>query len=371
VHSGTGFKKGLLTLCKKVQTIEVCYTIDEGEFFMHAREGDLIRTGDNVIFDVKGLVHPQEKTIAFPRYIPNPEGTRGRRGEMYNKIYNLAERLLFLQRVAPNLLVEDQVFGETLCEVPNSTITKHYSPIKTLENLRRAKKLQSLEQKAVTLAEELKEASDIPWSSMGISGSVMAGLFTLQSDIDPLVYGSENCQKAYEALQNLSLSTSRFKAYTREELRVLFDFRSKDTNMTFEDFELVEKRKAFQGKYDGTDYFVRFVKDWNEIHENYGDICYEYAGYAKATATVLDDTEALFTPCTYKVEKVEVLQGPKLGDIIEIVSFRGRFCEQAKPRERVLVQGKIERVIDKRQDSYHHRFIIGNQPADYLTLSKL
>ena len=48
---------------------------------------------------------------------------------------------------------------------------------------------------------------------------------------------------------------------------MLFDFRSKDTIMTFEDFAEVESRKAFQGKFMETDYFVRFVKDWQEIRK--------------------------------------------------------------------------------------------------------
>ena len=339
---------------------------------MRAREGDLIRTGDNVIFDVKGLVHPPNKVIAFPRYIPSPDGTRGRPGEMYTKIYNLAERFMYLQQKTPQLLVDDPVFGEKLCEVPTTAITKHYDPVKALAKMLAAKKREPLEQKAVMLAEELKEASGIPWSSIGVSGSVMAGLFTLQSDIDPLVYGSENSRKAYEALQRLlKTKTSHFKPYTREELQTLFDFRSKDTIMTFEEFERVETRKAFQGKYDGVDYFVRFVKNWNEPDERYGDVCYENAGYAKISATVADDSDALFTPCTYKIENVQMLEGPKLEPIMEVASFRGRFCEQAKPGEAILVQGKVERVTDKRQNRGYYRIIIGNKPADYMALSKV
>jgi uncharacterized protein len=339
---------------------------------VRAREGDLIRTGDNVIFDVKGLVHPQDKVIAFPRYIPSPEGTRGCPGEMYKKVYNLAERFMYLQRVTPKLIVGDPVFGEKLCEVPSDAITKHYDPVKTIAKLRKAKKLEPLEQKAVMLAEELKQAADIPWSSIGVSGSVMAGLFTLQSDIDPLVYGSTNCRKAYSALQTLlKTKTSLFKPYSQSELRALFDFRSKDTIMTFEEFEQVETRKAFQGKYDGTDYFVRFVKDWSEISEQYGDVYFANAGYVKVAATVTDDSEALFTPCTYGIENIEIMEGPKLEPIMEVASFRGRFCEQAKPGEKVLVQGKAEHVTDKRQKRDYYRIIIGNQPADYMALSKL
>jgi predicted nucleotidyltransferase len=199
----------------------------------------------------------------------------------------------------------------------------------------------------------------------------MAGLFTLQSDIDPLVYGARNCRKAYSALQQLLKDNmSKFKQYTPTELQMLFDFRSKDTIMSLEDFERVEARKAFQGKYDGVDYFVRFVKDYGEVNEKYGDVVYESAGYAKISATVSDDSEALFTPCTYRLEKVGVLTGPNLSDLTEIASFRGRFCMQAMTGESVTAQGKVERVIDKRNGSVHHRIIIGNGPADFMALLK-
>jgi len=337
---------------------------------MRAREGDLIRTSDNVIFDVKGLVHPPDKVIAFPRYIPSPEGKRGSGGNSYGKVYNLAERFQYLQRNAAHLIVADPVFGETLCEVPTSAITKHYKPVEKLATLGKAKRLVELERKAVLLAETLKEAADVPRRSIGVSGSIMAGLFTLQSDIDPIVYGVENCRKAYAALERLvEDEASHFKPYTQDELRALFAFRSKDTIMSFEDFVRVELRKAFQGKFDGVDYFVRFVKGWSEINEEYGDVCFRNMGYAKITATVSDDSEALFTPCTYRLENIRVVDGPTLEPILEVVSFRGRFCEQAKTGEAIVAQGKVEHVNDTRSNREYYRLILGGKPQDYMALS--
>ena len=297
---------------------------------MRAREGDLINTKSNVVFDVKGLVHPTEKIIAFPRFIPSPTGTRQGKEGTYGKVYNLGERFKYLKENHPDLIVFDEVFGETMCEVPITQIAEHYKPEEKLWALRSAKDLNVLENKALQLAETLKSEANIPWSSIGISGSIMAGLTTEKSDIDPLVYGVENCRKAYSALQKLLKDgQSGFKPYNRRELQELFDFRSKDTQMNFEDFVLVETRKAFQGKFMGTDYFIRFVKDWNEITEQYGDVCFKNSGYAKIAAKIEDNTDSLFTPCTYKLADVQVVQGPKLTPIEEIVSFRGRFCEQA------------------------------------------
>jgi predicted nucleotidyltransferase len=179
----------------------------------------------------------------------------------------------------------------------------------------------------------------------------------------------KNCRKAYTALQELLKDgDSGFKPYSIEELQTLFDFRSKDTQMSFENFVLVERRKAFQGKFMETDYFIRFVKEWDETNEQYGDVCYKNSGYAKITANIADGSDSLFTPCTYKLKDVAVVEGPKLTPIKEIVSFRGRFCEQATNTEAIEAQGKVELVTDKKNSSEHYRLIIGNKPSNYMVL---
>ncbi len=337
---------------------------------MRAREGDLIKTKSNVVFDVKGLVHPVDKVIAFPRFIPSPTGTRRSEGNTYGKVYSLSERFKYLEENQPDLIVFDEVFGETMCEVPVSQIAEHYKPEEKLWSIRQTKELTVLENKALQLVETLKAEANIPWSSSGISGSIMAGLTTEKSDIDPLVYGVENCRKAYAALKNLlTKKETGFKPYTRGELQELFDFRSKDTQMSFEDFVLVESRKTFQGKFMGTDYFIRFVKDWSEISEQYGDVCYKNCGYTKITGKIADSTDSLFTSCTYRLKDVKIVEGPKLEPIHEIVSFRGRFCEQANIGEAIEAQGKVELVTNKKSGDEYYRLILGNKPSDYMVLS--
>lgn len=337
---------------------------------MRAREGDLIKTRSNVVFDVKGLVHPPNKVIAFPRFIPSPQGTRQGKDALYGKVYSLGDRFKYLQQSHPDLIVFDPVFGETLCEVPVDQIVEHYQPPEKLASLRTSKNLSVLESKALRLATTLKEKAGIPWSAIGISGSIMAGLTNEKSDIDPLVYGVENSRKAYAALQELlKTADSGFKPYSRQELQTLFDFRSKDTQMSFDDFVSVESRKAFQGMFMGTDYFIRFVKEWEEASEQYGDVCFRNSGYAKITANIADAADSLFTPCTYKLKEVAVVEGPKLAPITEISSFRGRFCEQAAVGEKIEVQGKVELVTNNKNPSEHYRLIIGNKPSDYMVLS--
>lgn len=337
---------------------------------MKAREGDLIKSKSNVVFDVKGLLHPEGKIIAFPRFIPTPQGNRQGSDATYGKIYSLDERFKYLQQNYPELIVFDSVFDETMCEVPVAEVSEHYKPEEKLWSLRSAKDLTVLENKALQLAQTLKAEANIPWSSIGVSGSIMTGLTTDKSDIDPLVYGIDNCRKAYSALQKLRSKTdSGFKPYSKEELAELFDFRSKDTQMSFEDFVSVESRKAFQGKFMGTDYFIRFVKDWSEVGERYGDVCYKNSGYVKIKAKIADSTDSLFTPCTYRLQDVEIIDGLKLSSITEISSFRGRFCEQAINGETIEAQGKVELVTNKKTGNESYRLILGNKPTDYMVLS--
>jgi len=333
------------------------------------REGDFIETKHDLIFDVKGLVHPPNRVIAFIRYYPSKNGERKGKKQSYKKIYSLFKRYEWLKKNFPEYLVYDQVFNEVLCEVPITDIKKHYTPVEELKRIRNKENPDSLESMIMEMASLLKSSARISWNSIGASGSVMVGLHTLNSDIDLVVYGSENCRRVYSAIETLFKDPCcQLKPYSLDELKRLYYFRSKDTLVGFEDFFKTESRKVLQGKFMGRDYFIRFVKDFGEITERYGDVHYKNCGYGKVEAVVVDDSEAIFTPCTYKVEDVKVVEGPKLQPIREIASFRGRFCEQARSGETVLAQGKIEKVVDRRNGNEYFRLLIGNKPSDYMIL---
>jgi hypothetical protein len=337
---------------------------------MKAREGDFIETYEDSIFDVKGLVHPPNSIIAFIRYLPDEKGERRKGGATYRKIYSLSERFRVLKEKYPKYLVHDAVFDATLCEVPVTNVKKYYRPVEKLRELRSSRVSNELEAQTLQLAERLKETTSIPWNSIGISGSILVGLQSGSSDIDLVVYGSENCRVVHSALRDfLKEKSEPFRSYNGEDLKDLFDFRSKDSAADFKSFVRTESRKVMQGKFVGTDYFMRFVKDWDEVDENYGDIQYKNLGVARVRATIADDSEGIFTPCVYKVDKAHVQKGPKVGHVEEIGSFRGRFCEQARIGEVVIAQGKVERVTDTRRGREHYRVLLGNNPSDFMILA--
>ncbi|MCW4031212.1 MAG: hypothetical protein NWE80_02485 [Candidatus Bathyarchaeota archaeon] len=337
---------------------------------IEAREGDLLETTDNIIFDVKGLVHPLNRVVAFIRYVPDTKGDRERDRKRYSKFYALSKRYALLKQKFPQYLVNDPVFNTLLCEVPIDDVKQHYQPIHCLRNLRNRKDLDDVEKKALRFMKILKESAGVPWSKLGVSGSILVRLHTASSDIDLIVYGSIAGYKVQATMKEmLQDKNSPFEAYDLNGLRELFDFRSKDTITSFENFVRTDSRKVSQGKFMEKHFFIRFVKDWNEISEQYGSKIYKPEGNARIKATVVDDSEALFTPCSYKLANVEILEGLKVETIEEIVSFRGRYCEQARSGEVVVAEGKIERVKQEGKND-HFRLLVGSKSSDHMILAR-
>jgi predicted nucleotidyltransferase len=335
-----------------------------------AREGDFIETVDELIFDVKGLVHPEGRVVAYIRYYPNPQGDRVRKGVRYSKIYSLKERDSLIKKVHPQYRLLDPIFGDYIEEVPVNMITRHYKPVDKLRELRTRLLIDETEKLALELADLLKVHSGIRWRQMGISGSILLGLHEKHSDLDIIVYGTDACASIYKALADLlQRKNSPIKPYGVSELRKLHEFRSKDTRIPLSIFMQMERRKRLQGTFKGRDYFIRFVKDWSEVSEKYGDKKYSPIGYSKIKAKVIDDSNGVFTPCSYLISQVEVLSGAPISSIKEVASFRGRFCEQAKINEWIIAQGKLEKVTPRDGDEYF-RLLLGGLPTDFMIVVK-
>jgi len=335
-----------------------------------AREGDLIETIEGLIFDVKGLVHPPDRIVAYLRYVEDPKGNRQREGKTYVKVYALREREKILRKRYPEYLYYDPIFGEQMQGVPNERVLKIYKPSEKVSELLGDSCLDHVERDAVEFVQLLQDLANVNLENIGISGSILVGLHTENSDIDVIVYGRENCLSVHAALERAMRKRSGpIIKYDLSDLKRLYEFRSRDTWMPIENFIQMEKRKVMQGKFRGRDFFMRFLLDWDEIDEKYGDRTYIPSGYAKIKARILDDSESIFTPCRYLIEDVEILEGTKVQNLKEITSFRGRFCEQAKKGETVIAQGKVEKVTEKDGTEFF-RLILGAKPSDFM-ISKL
>lgn len=286
----------------------------------------------------------------------------------YRKVYDLNERFAFLKKHSPQYLVYDPVLGETMIEVPTERVTRHYQPIPKLIELQSRSNLSSLEEKTLNFVNLIVDAAPVPRGKVGVSGSILVGLASSSSDLDLIIYGAENAAKVDLALKRYFEEGKRLKRYSLEMLKTLHRDRCRESGISFEDYIFHELRKSFQGFFDGTEFFLRYVRDWDELRESYGENKYASMGRAKVCGTVLDDSDSLFTPCFYRIDDVKVIEGTSQGPISGIASFRGRFCQQAFVGERIVACGKLERVMG--QGETYLRLVLGNRPEDFMVTTR-
>lgn len=327
-------------------------------------EGYFLETDDSLFFEVRGHIHPPGFTVAFLRYAPSKVFSRGYVRRSFVKVYDLDERLRLLKESYPGYLRFDEAYGRIMQEVPDPKVRRIFDPTVRLMEIRDRRVRDSLESKALGMAERLAEVAGIGLESMGVTGSLLLGFHREESDIDLIVYGEGNSMRASRALRDLLSRDEDFKPYKRDELLRLYRLRGLDKILTFGEFIRAEEGKVFQGLFRGTDYFIRFVKYLVETGESYGDPAYEPLSRGRFEAVVLDDSEAMFTPCKYRVEGWAEVDDEKV-PLREIASFRGRFCCQARRREPVKGAGTVEKVL-WRDKSPYYRVIVGEDRRDFL-----
>ncbi|MFW9830823.1 MAG: hypothetical protein ACFFD8_03530 [Candidatus Thorarchaeota archaeon] len=334
------------------------------------REGDFIETKEGLIFDVKGLLHPPGRVIAFLRYYPSPSGKRIRDKQRYDKVYHLAERFDLLRQHYPHYLYYDEVLGRELQGIPHSFIQRIYEPKESLTILRKKEERDSLQQDVITFAKTIEEAARISTDALGISGSIQVDLHGPTSDIDLIVYGRREARAVQLALRRAHLVPEEgISRYRLDTYAPVYNLRWSGTGIPMEKMLLIDGLKSMHGIFGGHHYFIRAVLGWDEVKEHYGDRTYRPIGQTRVQCTITDDREGLFTPCRYLIEDVKLIKGKKVEDLREIVSFRGRFAEQVKQGEEVIVQGMVEEVWQ--EEEHWTRFVLGDQPTDILLPSGL
>ena len=331
---------------------------------LRGREGDFIELDDGSIFEIKGLNHPAHGVIAFPRYIPSDIGERVRYGRRYQKIHTFREKEELLKTRFANYYTFNPYYQRMLPIIPWSRISKHYSPQDAVSDLMFAHNLAGLRLKALQFIKYISEKAEVPIEKLGISGSVMLGLEEEGSDIDLVVYGLKESYRVRTAILKSMAEEDKIHKLTEDHLKDLYLSRSKDTLMSYEDFRRVEHRKSNQGLFNGTVFFVRYLKDWEEIDEKYGDYRLRRLEYAKVSAEVVDATQSHLTPAIYKIRNVCVLSGPSWLTVDRLITWRGRFAEQACEGEAVVAQGYIEEYSYK--SGVVRQMVVGEERDDMI-----
>jgi predicted nucleotidyltransferase len=334
--------------------------------FPAALEGAAVETDAGLIFTVKGVVHPPGRVVAYLRYLPDERGERVREGRRYRRVYGFAEQEDALRALGLSYAVDDPMLGARVEAVPWDDVSCLHEPRERLQRLRAAGSDDPLVEDALALAELLRGSAAVPPAALGLTGSLLFGLHAPSSDIDLVVYGEAESRQVHAALSRLLDDPSAAPARPRgAELATIHAAHREDTPLSLADFARLQAGKVNEGRFAGRPFFVRFVKLPGEVPERYGDPRFEPVGPAVVEAMVTDAADALFTPCRYSLSEPRFPAGARADDLREVVSFRGRFADQARAGDTVRARGGLERAV-WRDGRVSTRLVVGGRRGDYL-----
>jgi predicted nucleotidyltransferase len=320
-------------------------------------EGDYLETVEGLFFAVKGFRHPRGRVIAYLRYIPDPAGERLHRGKRYRRVYDIEDTTELLKAKYPYYFGEVDYLGQSLQTVPVERIKKVYDPGTALKMIIENPR-NHLEEAAKEFVSALIHESRVPLRYLGISGSLMTGFATKDSDIDLIVYGAREGRNLYEALSALRNKTEGFRAYNREEVEKVARSRWGDTGIDPRKFLDTEIKKVLHGFFFQTEYFVRLIEEPREAESSSKPV-----HKTRCRGIISEDKDSIFTPCRYGLRELTVIEPKGSLDISELLSFRGKFTEQAKKDDFVEFRGTLEEYI--LNDEKRYRVVLGTS-GDYL-----
>jgi len=339
------------------------------------RDRDYLITPEGFIFTVIGNLHPADRVIAYPKYIPDERGkwgtgrSRYRRALEHYNVPSVMDSMQFLREKAPQYVFESAVDGISLPAVPTDMITEHLCPEMRLRELQSAQSRDELEGRALRLMALISEKGDVPTDSLGLTGSILARIHNPAfSDIDIVVYGLSNALRVKAALHRLRDSSSGMvQKLTGAARDKWIAERLKSTPLTRRNIVALLTRKWSIGLFDDTEFSVHAVHTEKEVHGRYGDERYAPLGIVESTAKIAAGNEGLFMPAIYRVESVDLKGSFAASTVDRIVSYEGLYADIASEGEAVSCRGKLESV--KSSSGIHHRIVVGSpeaQGTDYL-----
>ena len=236
--------------------------------------------------------------------------------------------------------------GKELISAPLSSIETVYVPKTCLVALKKVKKPDELQKMALNLVTLLSKQSGVGLANFGIHGSIALNMHAPESDIDFVVYGSENFRIVEQAIAEL---------VNAGELSYIVGNR-------------LDAARKFQGRYCGKVFMYNATRKPEEIETRYGAHRYVPIAPLRFQCTVSDDTETMYRPAIYKIRNYKPIDSSselpfdRVPD--RVVSNIGCYRNIARQGSEIKVAGQLERVEPVTAGEAFYQVVVGTATSE-------
>lgn len=318
-------------------------------------DGDPFQTKQDFIFYAMGYEHPAERVTAFLKYIPEQlqyhfplqyakrkwkldSTTFVRPTELYSATTFQKQTESFRNNF-PGYAYFSPFCHKELISPPRKLVKKVFVPSQRLQALLQQKQHDSLQRTTLNLLNHLSAESEITLNDFGLHGSLALGIqSTADTDIDLIVYGSENFRKLEKTINKLS-----------EE-------------------GVSGNVGRNRGVYKGKSFVYNAVRKPEEVNIRYGDYMYFPMRPIAFRCKVTDDNEAMFRPAVYQISEYQPLnessQLERANIPQTVVSMIGCHRNAAGKSDTIKVAGILEQVKHVKTGKITYQAVVGSGTSE-------
>jgi predicted nucleotidyltransferase len=321
------------------------------------RDGETLLTKEGFIFYVFGYEHPENRVFAFLKYIPsslahhfpirflkqkwNLENIELSRPEKLYTVENYQKFLETFRKSFPHYLYCCPFRGKEVLSVPLDKIRKVYLPGECLQAIFKKPNKDAIEKETVELVSLLSKESKLAIQDFGIHGSVGLNMHSKYSDIDLVVYGSQNFKKLEVAVNRLAEEGVFTHVCTKK----------------------IDYARKHRGRYNDRRFVYNAVRKYEEIDAPHGKLRYTPVKNVSFSCEVVDDNENMFRPAIYPIKNYQPEDSTsELSDEqvpSRVLSMIGYYRNVARTGDAVKVSGTLERVENVETGAVCYQVVVG------------
>jgi predicted nucleotidyltransferase len=272
--------------------------------------------------------------------------TRLFRAEKLYTAQNYQSFIATFRKNFPDYIYYCYLRHKELISAPLSSIERVYVPKDCLTALTKLEHPDMLQKMALDLIRLLSKESGVGMEDFGIHGSIALNMHAPESDIDFVVYGSQNFRK-------VEATIARF--VNAGVLSYIFSNR-------------LDAVRRFQGRYLNKTFMFNATRKPEEVKSKYGMFRFSSIDPVRFQCTVSDDSEAMFRPATYKIADYKPLDSaselPRDKIPNRVISNIGCYRNVARQGSEIKVSGKLERVEEIRTGGVFYQVVVGTATSE-------